>query len=322
MKNEICLIIPCYNSLDTLERMLKSVLNQTKQIFDTYLAIDGDNLEDEYKYLATRYNCKVLYFDTNLGAGMTRQRALDKIYKKYKYVVFADSDDMLNPRAIEALYHGITTTNSDIAYSNIIRQLEDDSCYLIDVANPTHKAISWCVGKMYKIDFLRKKKIRFKEDLRLNEDLYFNFMAFNLTKNICQVPEVTYLWLYNKNSTTTKDRSKKFITYDIYQSILSSTYTILDLAERNNNNLSTQILSTKLINIYTISQEALFHNIPLKHFKKVYNMLSEQVNVKEFVKNNIEIFYDRLPQVNYTLDLEYFYYTQTFIEFINKAYNK
>ena len=322
MKNEICLIIPCYNSLATIERMLKSVLNQTRQIFDTYLAVDGDNLEDEYNYLANRYNCKVLYFDTNLGAGMTRQRALDKIYRKYKYVTFADSDDMLNPRAIEALYHGITTTNSDIAYSNIIRQLEDDSCYLIDVTNPSHKAISWCVGKMYKIDFLRKKKIRFREDLRLNEDLYFTFMAFNSTKNICQVPEVTYLWLYNKNSTTTKDRSKKFIAYDIYQSILSSTYAILDLAERQNNNLSVQILTTKLINIYTISQEALYHNIPLKYFKKVYNMLSEQVDVKEFVKNNIEMFHDRLPQIGYTLELEYFYYSQTFIEFIKKAYNK
>lgn len=321
MRKEVCIIIPCYKSLDTIERLLLSILNQTTSYFDTYLAIDGDNLKDEYEYLANRYRCKVLYFDENLGAGMTRQRALDKIQSKYKYVMFADSDDMLNPRAVETLYRAITTTDSDIAYSNIIRTFKDGSAYIIDVNDKESKAISWCVGKMYKIKFLYKKKIKFRKELRLNEDIYYNFVAFNLTNKVVKVSEVTYIWLYNQDSTTTKDKSKKYKMNNIQQSILSSTLSIIDLARKQHNTLNNNILVAKLLNIYTISQEAIYYGISLKCFEEEYDMLSKEIDVYEFVKDNMNLFMNRLNQVGYTLDSEYYLYEQSFIEFIKFAYN-
>jgi glycosyltransferase involved in cell wall biosynthesis len=321
MRKEVCIIIPCYKSLDTIERLLLSIANQTTSYFDTYLAIDGDNLKDEYEYLANRYRCKVLYFDENLGAGMTRQRVLDKIQSKYKYVMFADSDDMLNPRAVETLYRAITNTDSDIAYSNIIRTFKDGSAYIIDVNDKESKAISWCVGKMYRIKFLYKKKIKFRKELRLNEDIYYNFVAFNLTDKVVKVSEVTYIWLYNPDSTTTKDKSKKYKAYNIQQSILSSTLSIIDLARKKHNTLNNNILVAKLLNIYTISQEAIYYGISLKCFEEEYDMLSKEINVYEFVKDNIDLFMNRLNQVGYTLDSEYYLYEQSFIEFIKFAYN-
>jgi hypothetical protein len=174
---------------------------------------------------------------------------------------------------------------------------------------------------MYSINFLKKNKIKFREDLRLNEDLYFNFVAFNSTKNIVQVHEVTYFWMYNANSTTTKDKSTDFIKYNISQSILSSTYAIIDLAKKNKNKLDEMILATKLINIYTISQEALYYNISLDSFKDEYKLLANELDVYAFVKNNANYFANKLEQVNCTLDGKYYYYQQTFIEFIKNAYN-
>lgn len=318
---DVCLIIPCYNSLDTIVRLLQSVAIQTATNFDTYLAIDGDNNLEEYKGLKDHFDIHILYFKDNQGAGCTRQRALDKIKSKYKYVTFADSDDMLNPRCIETLYKGITQTNSDIAYSSIIRQLEDNTSYIIDVTKPEHRAISWCVGKMYKIDFLKKKKIKFRQDLRLNEDIYFNFVAFNSTDKIVQVKEVTYLWMYNKNSTTTKDKSQDFYIYDIRQSILASTYSILDLAKYNKNKLDESLLAKKLINLYTISQEALYFNISLDLFDAEYDLLRQELNIPQFVKANVEYFENGIPQIGIAIDGNTYLFKQSFIQFVEEAYN-
>ena len=318
MKNEICLIIPCYYSLETLPRLLKSIDNQTYKNFDTYLAIDGDNYLEEYEKFK---DVNIMYFDENQGAGMTRQRCLDKIQSKYKYVMFADSDDMLNPRAVEILHRAITSTNSDIAYSSIIRQFEDESSYVIDATKPEHRIISWCVGKMYNIKFLKKNKIRFRKELRLNEDIYFNFIAFNSTTKTVRVPEVTYLWMYNANSTTTKNRSLEYIMYEIQQSILASTYSLLDLAKNNKDKLDEELLAIKLVNIYTISQEALYYNIPLSLFEKEYKLLSDEIDVVNFVNNNPDYFVDRLYQTANTYDFKNYLYKESFIQFINNAYN-
>ena len=321
MTKDVCVIIPCYNSMDTIVRLLRSLQIQTSKCFDTYLAVDGDSHLEDYKGLKDHFDIHVMYFKENLGAGMTRQRCLDKIKSKYSYVMFADSDDMLNPRAIETLYKAITNTKSDIAYSNIQRQLEDDSSYIIDVSKKEHKAISWCVGKLYNIDFLKKKRIRFRKELRLNEDIYFNYLAFNLTNKIVQVHETTYLWMYNKNSTTTKDKTLDYIIYNIEQSLLSSTYSILDLAKKLKNKLSEHIVFNKLINIYTIIQEALFYNININQFIYIFDMLNKELDVYSVVKNNAEFYVDKLPQIGYTNNMRFYYFKQSFIEFIKEAYN-
>ncbi len=321
MTKDTCLIIPCYNSQDTIVRLLESVKNQTKHGFDTYLAIDGDNNLDFYKQLKNKFDINIIYFKENKGAGLTRQRALNKLKNRYKYVSFADSDDMLNPRALETLHKAIVTTRSDIAYSNIIRQLDNGTSYVIDVTKPEHKAISWCVGKMYSIDYLMKNKIKFRKELRLNEDIYFNYLAFNLTDRIVQVKEVTYLWMYNPNSTTTKDKSLDFCKYDIQQSILASTYSLLDLAKKHKNKLSEPTVTKKLINIYTISQEALYFDIPLDTYKDEYNMLKNEIDVYSLVKNNPKYFESGIPQVGIAINGDTFLYKQSFIQFIEEAYN-
>lgn len=318
---DVCLIIPCYNSVDDVKKLLITIKAQTAKNFDIYLAIDGDSHLVEYQGFKDYYDIHIFYFKENQGAGMTRQRCLDRIKSKYKYVMFADSDDLLNPRAIETLYNAITKTDSDIAYSSIIRQLEDGSSYIIDVNNPEHKAISWCVGKLYKISFLNKKHIKFRKELRLNEDIYFNFVAFNSTNKIVKVNEVTYVWLYNKNSTTTRNNSLDYHIYNISQSILASTYSILDLAKKNKHRLNERLLATKLINLYTISQEALFRHISLSSFIIEYKLLSNEIDVYDFVKSNAEYFVNNLPQVGMTNDYKYYLYEQSFIEFVDAAYN-
>jgi len=320
---DICVIIPVYKAnYSKLRDLLRSLSIQTKRDFDTFLAIDGED-KSIYEGLKDYFNIHILSFKENQGAGNTRQRALDKIKSKYKYdyVTFIDADDLVSPIFIESLYKAITKENSDIAYSNILRQFEDRSMAIIDVNSPETKPITWMHGKMYKIDYLTSKRIRFKKDLRLNEDIYFNYIAFNLTRNIVKVQETTYYWLYDSNSTTAKDKlDLDYIKYNIRQSILCSNYCILDLAKKNKNRLDEKVLAARLISIYSISQEALHYNIDLNEFKDLYLQLTKEIDIINFVKNN-QYYFDNLTQIAYDSSSKKYLYEQSFIQFIEKAYN-
>lgn len=318
---DICVIIPIYKAdYQQLVKLLKCLDVQTVPNFDIYLALDGED-KSTYEGLKDHFDIHILSFKENLGAGMTRQRALDKIKSKYKYVTFIDADDLVSPILIESLYNAITKTDSDVVYSNILRQLEDKSMIVIDVNMPESKAITWMHGKMYKIDYLKSKRIRFKEDLRLNEDIYFNYIVFNLTKKIAKVQETTYYWLYNSNSTTAKDKNDiNYIIKNIRQSILCSNYCILDLAKKNKNRLDEKVLAARLISIYSISQEALHYNIDLQEFKDLYLQLTKEIDIISFVKNN-QYYFDNLTQAAYDSSSKKYLYKQSFIQFIEQAYN-
>lgn len=321
MRNEICVIIPVYKAnYSKLRDLLKSLSIQTYRNFDIYLAIDGEN-KQIYEGLKDYFTIHILSFKENQGAGNTRQRALDKIKSKYKYVTFVDADDLVSPIFIESLYKAITKNNSDIAYSNILRQLEDRSMLVIDVNIPESKVITWMHGKMYKIEYLTKKRIKFKKDLKLNEDIYFNYVAFNLTKNVIKVQETTYYWLYNRQSTTAKNKDDlDYITYNIRQSILCSNHCILDLAKKNKNKLDEKILAARLISIYSISQEALHYNIPLQIFDDLYLQLSKEIDIIKFVTDN-QYYFENLNQIAYDNNANKYLYKQSFIEFVCLAYN-
>lgn len=321
MMKPVCVIIPCYNSMDTIVRLLRNLQIQTVTYFDTYLAIDGDSHLEDYTRLKEYFDINVMYFKKNQGAGNTRQRALDKIKSEYEYITFIDSDDLVSPIFIESLYKAITKEDSDIAYSNILRQFDDGSMMVIDINSPETKPITWMHGKMYKIDYLTKKRIRFKKDLRLNEDIYFNYIAFNLTRNIAKVQETTYYWLYNGESTTAKNKlDLDYIEYNIRQSILCSNYCILDLAKKNKNRLDEKVLAARLTSIYSISQEALHYNIDLEKFKDLYLQLIKEIDIINFVKNN-QYYFDNLTQIAYDSSSKKYLYKQSFIQFIEKAYN-
>lgn len=320
----IAVIIPVYNDVSNLNKLLNDLDNQTYKIFDTYIAVDGDSKNRyEYEGLAILHDAKCLYFDKNEGAGQTRQRALDVIYNmhKYDYVSFADSDDRVYARYIECLVKAKNEKDYDLIVSNILKEFDDNTTFLLNSTNANHRTMSWCNGKLYKLDFLYDNNIRFREDLRINEDIYFNSIAFNMTNNIKLVNETNYLWRWNKNSTTHKEKTKEELKYHLSQAILAHTYTIIDLAKLKNNELNVTTVSSRLINIYNISMEAIYLGFKLSDFKQEYDLFIDQIDVIDFVNNNIELFLSKLNQVGEYNYSKLYYYKYSFIDFINKAYN-
>ena len=106
MKNElISIIAPCYNVADTLERYLKSILNQTYKHIEV-IAVDDGSTDDTANILkrycsvfaANKMTLKYLYED-NAGLGAAINTGLK--YVTGDYLCWSDPDDFYFPASME-----------------------------------------------------------------------------------------------------------------------------------------------------------------------------------------------------------------------------
>jgi glycosyltransferase involved in cell wall biosynthesis len=91
----VSVIIPYFNKVSTIERSVDSVINQTYNNWEIIIVDDCSNLKLEKLAKWDNYNITVLYNETNLGPGPSRQKALDM--SKGEYVAFLDADDWWEP---------------------------------------------------------------------------------------------------------------------------------------------------------------------------------------------------------------------------------
>lgn len=199
----INVIIPCYNSSETLPKTLDSLVAQTQSRF--FVTVIDDCSEENILSIVSDYedklNINYIRLTQNCGPGVARQAGLDNTI--CEYVMFLDADDMLMPQAIEVLNREVNRNKPDILISAFIQQNK----YGIDRIVHSTETATWVHGKVYNCSFLRENNIRFPEGLRINEDGAFNTMALNMTENIYRTSVITTLWVDNKSSLTRKDKN-------------------------------------------------------------------------------------------------------------------
>jgi glycosyltransferase involved in cell wall biosynthesis len=104
----VTVIVPAYNSAGTLDRAIKSVLNQTTPPAEIIVVDDAstdDTLETLEGLFATKPGgmyTKIICLPTNGGAGKARNEAW--LHATQPYVAFLDADDSWHPRKLEVQY--------------------------------------------------------------------------------------------------------------------------------------------------------------------------------------------------------------------------
>ena len=93
----IDVIIPAYNSNNTIEMTLMSLAFQTIKEQIKVIIVD-DNSNNKYDDIIAKYSkliaIKYIRNETNIGAGLSRQVGIDS--SNSKYIIFLDADDTLN----------------------------------------------------------------------------------------------------------------------------------------------------------------------------------------------------------------------------------
>lgn len=204
------IIIPVFHSRETLPRALKSLENQTDRKFIVTIVVDGDGEKYEDITAATPLNTNLIYLDENYGPGFARQYAVDCTPEIFKWIMFLDSDDYLNPRAVEVLTYEAEHNNAEVVASSIIHE----EAVGLSVIIPAQDSRIWVHGKIYSNKFLKENDIRFPST-DYNEDCLFNNLVFLKATKRFFVNEPLIIWKNNENSitrgTNAKDRALKNI---------------------------------------------------------------------------------------------------------------
>lgn len=205
--------IPVYKARETLPALFDSLISQTDHDFTITMCADGekDIYTDIYNtYTARGLKIKYLSLTENRGPGMARQCILDNTTADY--IIFCDADDIAMPRMVEVLHREIERGEYDLFAGSFIKEGTDGQDILMST---TENVVTWFHAKIYRVQYLRDKNIFFLPEIRIDEDSYFNLLAWNMTSNKGITGEVLYLWRDNKDSLTRQVTLDKYTANNI-----------------------------------------------------------------------------------------------------------
>lgn len=276
-------IIPTYKARHTLSNALDSLVAQTKKMFLVTIVQDCDG--EDYSDIIEEYRRRGLHINLlqtpkNGGPGVARQYGIDHS-KMCDYIMFLDADDMLNPRATEVLYKEAKKSNLDLLSSSFIAEKVGDPDIYLDVESTS---CTWTHGKIYRLNYLREKNIRFLDDLRLNEDSYFNLVAHNCTANKASLKEYTYIWREQGNSLTRMKES--FFSRSWVMYVQSQVDGLLKIQEILGE-LNIELVGMTFLNIYYHVQKAAYYNYSFDELIPLLNKLRESKEIQDVLNTDL-----------------------------------
>lgn len=203
----LSVIIPQYKETDKeVKRLLSSIdyqVNVNWEEVEVIIVNDCSKTLLSESMLNSFENIKPKYIKLkkNVGPGLARQAGLDAA--QGEYVTFCDADDMYHNFGVFSLYFAkIKESHPDIIRTQWLEELEIKNVkqYI------THNfEVTWMHGKVLNRGFLYLNNIRFSDKLLYHEDSYILSNAFEITKNVIDIPVITYIWTFDKTSITRRN---------------------------------------------------------------------------------------------------------------------
>lgn len=184
----VSVIVPVYNRKTTIFRCLDSILKQSYRNFEVLVIDDGsdDGTSDICRSVSKTDARIKLFSQDNHGVSYSRNRGIAAATGKY--VVFIDSDDYVNAQYVEGLvcsaerekvnltisktvhdYIDINHENHEIDFHECVGNIKKDYVKL-------QKLNDGPVGKLYKLEIIKKNHIWFPETMNFHEDCVFNML--------------------------------------------------------------------------------------------------------------------------------------------------
>ena len=216
MEPIISVIMPVYDSEKYLSDCLESILAQTYSNIQI-IAIDDGSTDKSGKILdqyAAKDNRIEVYHQQNLGVSAARNRGLK--YARGEYITFVDSDDTLSADMYEILISQFNEKDLDIVHCGYKKKRLDGTSksvlgtnrrFLFNriegmqhfIRGDLFTGALW--NKLYKRSVLQN--LFFDENLKINEDVLFNFYAFNKASNTLLIDKPLYNY-YEREVASTK----------------------------------------------------------------------------------------------------------------------
>ena len=204
----ISVIIPMYNSAAVIERCLTSVMRQSFRDIEIIVIDDGstDHGADVVLELASKDD-RIRYIrQENGGVSRARNRGLEEA--KGEWICFIDSDDAVEEDYLSSLYNCIQETDCDIVMCGfravtgnrsvdfLLSDAEMDSLkgnLREDLVTLRCFVSSPCM-KIFRKDRIEELHLRFREDMVLAEDRYFNNHYYTTCNSVRFINRALYIY--------------------------------------------------------------------------------------------------------------------------------
>lgn len=302
--NNISYIIPHYNNVNGLKRLLKSIQLNTG---DEIIIVDDCSDCEQIEALKTLESKEIKIYSTEVNGGAGKARNIGLSKSKNSWILFADSDDFFVKGYNKKISEFIIQNNFDVIYfsptsivesinksvrSNrheyyefLIRNFKHGNVYSLNEVK-YKMVVPW--SKLISKEFIEKNSIQFDE-VMLSNDVMFSAKVGFYAERVCVKKEIIYCCVETDNSLTanvsfssTKSRQKIFIDYYIF---LSSSLNKKEFKNLNLTGLSFIMLGIRnkynykqIINIY---KEFKTNQIPIVNYHYIKNFLYRRLKVKE-----------------------------------------
>lgn len=204
----IDVIIPAYNSQDTIIRTLASIAMQLnrKELKVTIVNDGGKDYKDIVEIFKPLIDIQEIGYEENKGPGYARQFGIDNT--NGEFITFIDADDtFLEACSLSLLSKPLKDTSTKFIISPFIQIGKHNE------QAPMNANLVWVFGHMYRRSFLKEHNIRFTST-RANEDVGFNNQCHAIA--IYEMGEEggkilsnpTYEWHYNEASITRRGKDE------------------------------------------------------------------------------------------------------------------
>ena len=201
------IIVPCYNSRNTIGTLLDSIVEQKMSKEDLEVVLADDCSTESYQDIVDRYldklNIKQVSTEYNCCPGNTRQCGVDAAAGQW--IVFADHDDYFIPDVFNRVKQDIEQLKvNTIYYSHFVK---------INPETNTEKEMpvaGWTHGKFFNRDnFWDKYHLHYIKDLKSHEDISISSQLnciFGMDSHIEVINTnlITYKWVQKDDSITNK----------------------------------------------------------------------------------------------------------------------
>lgn len=285
---KVSVVMSCYNAEKTLERAMKSVLNNTYK--DIELLVIEDCSTDDSLHIATKIankdsRVRIILHKKNMGAGVSRKDGIEK--SKGEYICFCDSDDELLENHISNLVKASEEHNADIVTTGFCcidgdtgKTLEDRKVDEVEILEGNRK---YAVLKTDVLRFLNPSlvrrclwdKVTYSTRRFIEDSPTLIKLLWYANKRVI-LPESTYLYYQNKGSLTHIE--------DSFRETLYQTLCVIDTYKFFTEEVNVPEMAPPMMIMTKIAKYLV--TIPTEENKKEFS--KEIQEVKQFIKKYYE----------------------------------
>ena len=211
------IVVPVYNSANSVQRCLDSLLAQSERSIQVVCVNDG-SADDSLGVLRqiAQTDDRVLVIDQeNAGVSCARNAGIDAA--KGEVVFFVDADDYIDAQTVECVLHAMESSDAEVAvFGGVcepsdaapkrVQQLMSPKAGTFGARNPQllfhANAQPYACRVAFSRELLNREGIYFAPGLALGEDVVFQFAAYALARKTVVMPDKFYHYVMENDSAT------------------------------------------------------------------------------------------------------------------------